>query len=127
MPRVIESTRALDHRLGPYVSLIDRTDPSKGFDSVVPEPRYATGYYALRNRPSILVENHAYKPFRQRVLANRDFLLALLLEIAREPQTLVDAVGAADARTVALGRPERARSPSGSASRRTTGTPNPRW
>jgi hypothetical protein len=106
MPRVIESTRALDHRLGPYVSLIDRTDPSKGFDSVVPEPRYATGYYALRNRPSILVENHAYKPFRQRVLANRDFLLALLLEIAREPQTLVDAVGAADARTVALGRPD---------------------
>ena len=104
MPRVLEATEALGHRVGPYVSLVDRSDPSAGFDSVVGAPRLATGYYPLRNRPSILVENHSYKPFRDRVLANRDFLLSLLREIAREPRALVDAVREADKRTVAMGK-----------------------
>jgi hypothetical protein len=104
MPRVIRDTEVAGHRVGPYVSLIDRTDPAGGFDSVVGEPRYATGYYPLRNRPSILVENHSYKPYRDRVLANRDFMRALLKEIAREPESLVAAVANAEKRTVALGR-----------------------
>jgi hypothetical protein len=106
MPRVLEATEALGHRVGPYVSLTDRSDPSAGFDSVVGEPRLATAYYPLRNRPSILVENHSYKPYRDRVLANRDFLLSLLGEIAREPRELTDAVRQADRRTVAMGKPD---------------------
>jgi hypothetical protein len=61
MPRVLEATEALGHRVGPYVSLVDRSDPAAGFDSVVGAPRLATGYYPLRSRPSILVENHSYK------------------------------------------------------------------
>jgi len=108
MPRVREATEAAGHRIGPYVGLLDRTDPSAGFSSVIAEPRFATGYYPLRNRPSILVENHAYKPYRARVLANRDFLLALLQEIAREPDTLVDAVRRAEQHTVELGLPDAA-------------------
>jgi hypothetical protein len=106
MPRVIAATEALGHRVGPYVSLVDRSDPAAGFSSIAGEPRLSTGYYPLRNRPSILVENHSYKPVRARVLANRDFLLSLLREIAREPESLVDAVRRADERTVALGRPD---------------------
>jgi hypothetical protein len=106
MPSVTAATRALGHENGPYVSLVRPDDPGAGIDSIVAEPRYATGYYPLRNRPSILVENHAYKPYRERVLANRDFLLALLREIAREPATLVEAVREAEERTVADGRPD---------------------
>jgi hypothetical protein len=104
MPRVVAATAAAGHRNGPYVDLIDRADPAAGFSSRVPEPRYATGYYPLRHRPSILVENHSYKPYRDRVLANRDFLAALLDEIDRAGGDLVAAVTAAEAATVAAGR-----------------------
>jgi Zinc carboxypeptidase len=105
LPRVVAATAAAGHRTGPYVDLLDRADPAKGFTSRVAEPRYATGYFPLRNRPSILVETHSYKPYRERVLANRDFLAALLAEVGRDPRSLLDAVAAAEARTVALGRP----------------------
>jgi hypothetical protein len=103
LPAVVEQTIAAGHRIGPYVWLIDDSDPSAGFRSWVGEPRYATGYYPLRNRPSILVENHAYKPYRDRVLANRDFLIAWIDRVASDPRSLVDAVRAAERLTVAAG------------------------
>ena len=106
LPPALAATAAAGHRNGPYVDLVDRADPAKGFTSWVGEPRYATGYYPLRNRPSVLVETHSYKPYRARVLANRDFLAALVAEVNRDPASLVGAVAAAEVRTVALGRPE---------------------
>lgn len=106
LPPVLAATAAAGHRNGPYVDLVDGDDPARGFASRVAEPRYATGYFPLRNRPSILVETHSYKPYRDRVLANRDFLAALVAEVNRDPASLVAAVAAAEARTVALGRPD---------------------
>lgn len=106
MPRVVEATRAAGHPTGPYVSLLADSDPAAGFDSRVEGPRYATGYWPLLNRPSILVENHAYAPYEARVRANLDFMAALLDEVAREPAALVRAVEQAERATVALGRPE---------------------
>ena len=103
LPAVVAATEKAGHRVGPYVSLLDRNDPSKGFGSYVGEPRYATGYYPLRNRPSILVENHAHKPYRMRVLANRDFLLALFEQVATGRAELVEAVRAAEKRTISMG------------------------
>src|SRR6185436_10084578 len=104
MPAVLAATEKAGHRNGPYVDLEDRDDPTKGFSSWVGEPRYSSGYFPLRNRPSILIEMHSYKPYRQRVLANRDFLLALFAEVARDPASLTRAVAEAEAATVALGR-----------------------
>ncbi|HWM89222.1 MAG TPA: M14 family metallopeptidase [Thermoanaerobaculia bacterium] len=106
MPRALAATEKAGHRAGPYVDLKDGNDPSKGFSSWIGTPRFATGYYPLRNRPSILVEMHSYKPYRQRVLANRDFLLAVLAEVARDPASLTRAVAEAEAATVALGKPD---------------------
>ncbi|HEY9422001.1 MAG TPA: hypothetical protein VIW92_11350, partial [Thermoanaerobaculia bacterium] len=74
--------------------------------SWVGEPRFSSGYFPLRNRPSILVEMHSYKPYRQRVTANRDFMLSLLGEIARAPAALIQAVKEAEAATVAKGKPD---------------------
>ncbi|HKQ61573.1 MAG TPA: M14 family metallopeptidase [Candidatus Polarisedimenticolaceae bacterium] len=104
MPRVIAATEASGHRLGPYVDLLDPQDPAKGFTSYVGTPRYATGYFPLRNRPSILVETHSYKPYRARVLANRAFLEALLDAVTNTGRALLDAVRQAEEATVALGR-----------------------
>lgn len=41
-------------------------------------PRFGTTYLGLRNRLSVLSEAYSYAPFRDRVLATRDFCRALL-------------------------------------------------
>jgi len=104
MPAVFAATEKAGYRNGPYVDLVDRDDPAKGFSSWVGQPRYSSGYFPLRNRPSILVEMHSYKPYRERVLANRALLLELLAEIGKDPGALVKAVADAEAATVALGK-----------------------
>ncbi|MEM7482518.1 MAG: M14 family metallopeptidase [Acidobacteriota bacterium] len=104
MPQVVHKTKVNGFRVGPYVSLRDPSDPSKGFSSRVAEPRFATGYWPLRHRPSILVENHAYKPYRDRVLANYQFMVALLEAIGRSGRQLVAAVDRAERLTVERGR-----------------------
>jgi len=106
MPAVLAATAKAGHKNGPYVDLDDRDDPAKGFSSWVGEPRYSSGYFPLRNRPSILVETHSYKPYEKRVLATRDFVLALLAEIAHDPASLTRAVAEAEAATVAQGKPD---------------------
>ncbi|MEW6338190.1 MAG: M14 family metallopeptidase [Acidobacteriota bacterium] len=108
LPAVFAATEAAGHRCGPYVDLLDRNDPAQGFSSVIGGARYSTGYFPLRNRPSLLVEMHSYKPYRKRVEAVREFLAALLAEVARDPRSLVAAVTAAEARAEALGRPDAA-------------------
>ncbi len=106
LPAALANTEKAGHRTGPYVDLKDRNDPAKGFSSWVGGPRYSSGYLPLRNRAAVLVETHSYKPYRQRVLATRDFLVTLLLEAANDPQSLRKAVADAEAATVAMGRPD---------------------
>jgi dipeptidyl-peptidase 4 len=42
------------------------------------EPRYGTTYVGLRNRLSVLSEAYAYAPYKDRILATRDFALECL-------------------------------------------------
>ncbi|MCM3875890.1 MAG: M14 family metallopeptidase [Thermoanaerobaculia bacterium] len=74
-----------------YVEFRDAGDPMKGFDSSVFSPRYSSGYFPLRNVPSILVETHALKPFGERVRANELFLRALLERTGRASKELLSA------------------------------------
>ena len=76
---------------GAYVDFLDARDPLKGFDSSIFSPRYATGYFPVRNVPSILVETHALKPFADRVRANELFLRALLARTGRAAKELLAA------------------------------------
>lgn len=89
---------------GPYVDLIDDSDPSRGFATRLPEPRYLVSYLALRHLPGILVETHAHRPFRDRVLATHAVLVSWLEEIARSGRQLVSAVATARLRAVAQGQ-----------------------
>lgn len=104
MPAIEAATERAGHPTGPYVDLQDELDPTKGFGTTPGPPRFSGGYFPLRNRPSILVETLSYKPYRERVLATRDFLVAVVTEIGRDPGALRAAVDAAEAQTVALGR-----------------------
>ena len=106
MPEVTADTEKMGHRNGPYVWMKDPLDPAKGFYTTLRAPRFSSSYLGLRGRPSILVEMHAHKPYEKRVLANRDFLLALLRQVSDHGRELVEAVEAAERHTVELGRPD---------------------
>lgn len=106
LPAALAATERAGHRTGPYVDLKDGLDPAKGFSSWVGQARFSSGYFPLRNRPAVLVETLSYKPYRERVLATRDFLLALLAEVGRDGAGLRRAVTPAEAATVAAGAPQ---------------------
>ncbi|PKP88946.1 MAG: carboxypeptidase [Alphaproteobacteria bacterium HGW-Alphaproteobacteria-17] len=60
-------TRA-GHTPGLYVSALDNRDPEKGIRHDPDTPRFSTGYGDFRRLPTVLVETHSLKPYRQRVL-----------------------------------------------------------
>ena len=103
-PAVVDATTRAGSGMGPYVMPKEEADLAAGFVSLPYSPRFATGYFALRNRPSILIETHSYKPYRDRVIGNRDFLVALIAEVGKDPASLRAAVEQAEAATVARGR-----------------------
>src|SRR6185369_7849752 len=72
LPAVVSATTQAGSGIGPYVSLRDDADLGAGFVSGPYSPRFSTIYFNLRNRPSILIETHSYKPYRERVLGNRN-------------------------------------------------------
>ena len=72
-----------------------RSTRRRGSTSAPRRPRYGTGYMPLRGIPSILVENHALKPYGERVRANEAFLSALLSRVGKEPKPLKEARAAA--------------------------------
>ncbi|UCG32210.1 MAG: M14 family metallopeptidase [Phycisphaerales bacterium] len=92
------------HLATEYGGLVDRQDVAKGMRIWPQGPRYSTGYGAIRNRPSILVEAHALKPYRTRVLATYSIIRHAMEELNRRPAALPDAVEQADAETAAFGR-----------------------
>jgi Zinc carboxypeptidase len=108
MPAVLAAVEKAGHRQGPFGFFLEEGDPSRGYLTQGGEPRMSTGYFALRNRPSILVETNPYRPYRERVLATRDFLAALIAEVGNDPRSLLRAVEVAEQRTVELGRPDAA-------------------
>jgi hypothetical protein len=48
----------------------------KVWESYPAQPRFGTQYVGLRNRIGILCESYVYAPYKERVLASRDFVLS---------------------------------------------------
>jgi len=90
----------------PYFDLVDGKDPAKGVASQAFEPRYSTGYAALRNRASILVESHMLKPNKTRVLAQYHVLRRVLELVSANAKSLRDANARADAEDLDRGKPD---------------------
>jgi dipeptidyl aminopeptidase/acylaminoacyl peptidase len=59
------------------------------WETVPAIPRYGTHYVGLRNRIAILSESYSYAPFRDRVLATRDFVRTILEYAAENKEKLV--------------------------------------
>lgn len=83
-PAVSQALTAAGHSPIIYPSPIDTREPTKGIRYSPEGPRYSTGYGDFIGMPTVLVENHMLKPYRQRVLGTYVLLEAALKVTARD-------------------------------------------
>jgi murein tripeptide amidase MpaA len=92
------ATAALEragHIPGVYPSAIDAHDPTKGIRFSPEGPRYSTGYGDFIGVPTVLIENHSLKPYRQRVLGSY-VLMEAALRLAAQDADRIQAAKAKD-------------------------------
>ncbi len=66
-----------------YPDLFETDNPESGFVLTVYSPRFSTGYFPQRNRFTVLVETHSWKPYARRVKVMRNTVVGLA-ELAAE-------------------------------------------
>lgn len=91
-PAVEQALTAQGHVPGPLVFAMDNRDMSKGLSLWNPSPRYSNGYGDARHLPTILIENHSLKPFKQRVLGTYVMLEASLKVVSQQKSKLRAAI-----------------------------------
>lgn len=89
-----------------YPDLAVEDDPSSGFLLTVYSPRFSTGYFAQRNRFTVLVETHSWKPYAARVRVTRNTIVALAELVAAHGERWQAATREADAAATLLGGTE---------------------
>ena len=94
-PAVTQALTQAGHTPTIYPSPIDTREPTKGIRYSPEGPRYSTGYGDFISVPTVLVENHMLKPYRQRVLGTY-VLLEAALKIAATDASRIAAAKATD-------------------------------
>ncbi|MFC1548174.1 M14 family metallopeptidase [Candidatus Neomarinimicrobiota bacterium] len=97
-PALNKDLAAQGHIPGPLIFATDNLDPSKGIETWTAWPRYSTGYGDVRHLPTVLVENHSLKPYRQRVLGTYVLLESTMKTLGKYGKSLRKAVAADRAR-----------------------------
>jgi murein tripeptide amidase MpaA len=97
-PTLDRDLAAMGHIPGPLIQVVDERDPSQGILGWRATPRYSNGYGDARHLPTLLVETHSLKPFRQRVLGTYVLLESALRTLGRQATSLREAVAADEAR-----------------------------
>ncbi|MGB4705256.1 MAG: M14 family metallopeptidase [Candidatus Saccharicenans sp.] len=87
----------------PYGMFRDWRNPSGGWITFEPQPRYFTNYTGLRNRISILDENYVHADYRVRVESCFHFLKAILDYASSRPGEIQKMIEEADRRTIQAG------------------------
>lgn len=68
VPHLIKNVEEGGYLIFPYVALRNwREGLDSGISDWASGPRLSTGYFALQNRPSLLIETHMIKPYKERV------------------------------------------------------------
>jgi murein tripeptide amidase MpaA len=93
-PSLEAALRAAGHIPGQFFESDDEFDVAKGFSVGPSPPRYSQGYGDLRHLPTVLVETHSLKPYRQRVLGTYVLLESSLRTLGAEGNALQRAVAA---------------------------------
>jgi hypothetical protein len=89
-----------------YPDFATTDDPSSGFVLTVYSPRFSTGYFPQRNRFTVLVETHSWKPYEQRVRVTRNTIVGLAELTAAHGAAWLRQVQQADAEASRLGGSE---------------------
>jgi hypothetical protein len=76
--------------------LLDLENPRAGIMRDADAPRFSHVYAVLRNRLGLLVEDHAWSPYAQRVQTSKDVLIAALALIAKDGRQLLKVATQAD-------------------------------
>lgn len=79
-----------------YPDLVETDDPASGFHVTVYSPRFSTGYFAYRNRFTVLVETHSWKDYATRVRVTRNTIISLAELIAAHGGRWLDEVQRSD-------------------------------
>jgi Zinc carboxypeptidase len=89
------------HLPGPLVFAKNNRDLSQGILLKPYDPRFSTGYGDLRHLPTLLIENHSLKPFRQRVLGTYVLIETSLRIVGKHAEALKRAISEDEASRVA--------------------------
>ena len=84
----------MGHVPGPLIFTVDQFDITRGMFDWTAGPRFSNGYGDARHVPTILVENHSLKPYRQRVLGTYVYLEATLRAVGAHADGLRAAIAA---------------------------------
>jgi len=93
-PAVEASLKTAGHIPGQFFDREDELDMAKGFSVGPSPPRYSEGYGDLRHLPTVLVETHSLKPYRQRVLGTYVLIESSLRALGNEGKALQQATAA---------------------------------
>ncbi|WP_144211879.1 M14 family metallopeptidase [Shewanella donghaensis] len=91
-PEVEAALTKQDHIPGKLIFALDNADMYKGLSNWNPSPRFSNGYGDARHLPTILIENHSLKPFKQRVLGTYVMLEQTLKTVAEHGTKLKAAI-----------------------------------
>ncbi len=91
-PQLDNELSSQGHIPGPLVFAEDKMDLSKGMSLWNASPRYSNGYGDARHLPTILIENHSLKPYKQRVLGTYVMLEQTLKTLASQGTKLKAAI-----------------------------------
>jgi murein tripeptide amidase MpaA len=97
-PALTKDLAAMGHVPGPLIWGVDDDDLGKGIVMGMGQPRFSTGYGDVRHLPTVLLEAHSLKPYRQRVLGTYVLVESTLRLLAREAAPLRAATAADRAR-----------------------------
>lgn len=91
-PAIDRALTANGHVPGIYVSATDNRAPEKGITHDADTPRFSTGWGDVARVPTILLETHSLKPYRQRVLGTYVFVETALRTVSTEGAALRQAI-----------------------------------
>ncbi|KAA3655954.1 MAG: carboxypeptidase [Calditrichaeota bacterium] len=91
-PALEQALKKEGHIPGPLIFARNNKNPEAGIVEWNPPPRFSNGYGDLRHLPTILVENHSLKNYKQRVLGTYVFLQAVCEKLATNGKSLQKAI-----------------------------------
>lgn len=98
LARVLPAMADAGFNVMPYSWPRDESDLTKGIEAAGAfGARYSTGFAAVCNRPAVLVEAHACKPYKIRVRSTYELMLNTLGALNADPLALRQAIARADA------------------------------